>query len=101
LLGINDSARINSAFPKVSFGEDEQTAYGRCRIGAKVVFAGHSGIDATTGTAHNRGSTSGPYEHIPPAQWKEGQNTSESYRRSSTSLAWVAQALALRLMHAE
>jgi len=36
-----------------------------------------------------------------PSQWKEGQNTSESYRRCCTSVGWVAQALALRLMHAE
>jgi hypothetical protein len=31
-----------------------------------------------------------------PSQWKEGQNTSESYRRCCTSVGWVAQA---RLMH--
>ena len=30
-----------------------------------------------------------------------GQNTSEAYRRCCTSVAWVAQALALRLMRAE
>jgi hypothetical protein len=29
------------------------------------------------------------------------QNTSESYRRWCTSVGWVAQALALRLLHAE
>jgi len=38
---------------------------------------------------------------MPPAEWKEGQNTSEAYRRCCTSVGWVAQALALRLMHAE
>lgn len=101
LLGDDELARINASFPKASFGEDEQTAYGDCWTGAKVVFAGHSGIDAATGAGRLRGSGWGPYEHLPPAQWKDGQNTSESYRRCCTSVGWVAQALALRLMHAE
>jgi len=101
LLGDPVLANINKSFPKASFGEDEQTAYGDCWTGAKVVFTGHSAIDAATGAARSRGSNWGPYEHIPPAQWGSGQNTSESYRRCCTSVAWVAQALALRLMHAE
>ncbi|MHB8521276.1 MAG: hypothetical protein ACYDH9_11040 [Limisphaerales bacterium] len=103
LLGDQQLAGINTSFPKVSFGEDEQTAYGDCWTGAKVVFAGHSGIDAATGAGRNqgRGNPWGPYEHTPPSQWQDGQNTSESYRRCCTSVGWVAQALALRLMHAE
>jgi hypothetical protein len=103
LLGDDELANINHSFPKVSFGEDEQTAYGDCWTGAKVVFAGHSGIDAATGVGRNRGRGNpwGPYEHTPPSQWKDGQNTSESYRRCCTSVGWVAQALVLRLMHAE
>jgi hypothetical protein len=103
LLGDAQLANINNAFPAVSFGEDEQTAYGGSWTGAKVVFAGHSGIDAATGVGRDRvrGADWGPYEHLPPSQWKEGQNTSESYRRCCTSVGWVAQALALRLMHAE
>jgi len=101
LLGDDQLANINRSFPKVSFGEDEQTAYGNCWTGAKVVFTGHSGIDAATGAGRSRGSGWGPYEHTPPSQWKDGQNTSESYRRSTTSVGWVAQALALRLMHVE
>ena len=52
-------------------------------------------------SARSRGNNWGPYEHIPPAQWGPGQNTSESYRRCCTAVGWVAQALALRLMHAE
>lgn len=101
LLGDETLAHINRSFPKISFGEDEQTAYGECWTGAKVVFAGHSGIDAATGVARTRGNAFGPYEHLPPAQWKDGQNTSESYRRCCTSVGWVAQALALRLLRAE
>lgn len=101
LLGDEELANINRSFPKVSFGEDEQTAYGDCWTGAKVVFAGHSGIDAATGAGRSRNSGWGPYEHLPPAKWKKGQNTSESYRRCCTSVGWVAQALALRLLNAE
>ncbi len=101
LLGEDQLARINQSFPQVSFGEDEQTAYGDCWTGAKVVFTGHSGIDTVTGAGRSRGNGWGPYEHTPPSQWKDGQNTSESYRRCCTSVGWVAQALALRLMHAE
>ncbi len=101
LLGDDELAQINRAFPKVSFGEDEQTAYGDGWTGAKVVFTGHSGIDTVTGKGRDRGHGWGPYEHTPPSEWQEGQNTSESYRRCCTSVGWVAQALALRLMHAE
>ena len=101
LLGDDELAGISLSYPKVSFGEDEQTAYGDCWTGAKVVFAGHSGIDAATGEGRSRGSGWGPYEHTPPSQWKDGQNTSESYRRCCTSVGWVAQALAMRLMQAE
>jgi hypothetical protein len=103
LLGDEQLANINRSFPKASFGEDEQTAYGDCWTGAKVVFAGHSGIDAATGVGRNvgRGHPWGPYEHMHPSEWKEGQNTSEAYRRTCTSGAWVGQALALRLMKAE
>jgi hypothetical protein len=103
LLGDDELAHLNRSFPKVSFGEDEQTAYGDCWTGAKVVFAGHSGIDAATGVGRNqgRGNPWGPYEHLPPSQWGSGQKTSENYRRANTSGAWVGEALALRLMHAE
>jgi hypothetical protein len=101
VLGDDEFADINKSFPKASLGEDEQTAYGDSWTGAKVVFTGHSGIDAATGFGRDRGHGWGPYEHTPPSEWKEGQNTSESYRRCCTSIGWVAQALALRLMHAE
>ena len=101
LLGDDSLANINRSFPKVSFGEDEQTAYGTSWTGAHVVFTGHSGIDAATGKGRDRGNGWGPYEHTPPSEWQGGQNTSESYRRCCTSIGWAAQALALHLMHAE
>jgi hypothetical protein len=102
LLGDEQLANINKSFPKASFGEDEQTAYGDCWTGAKVVFAGHSGIEAATGAGRSRGPGWGPYEHTPPTEWKQGrQITSENYRRCCTSVGWVAQALTLRLLRAE
>lgn len=101
LLGDEELAHISRSFPRVSFGEDEQTAYGEAWTGAKVVFAGHSGIDAATGEGRSRGNGWGPYEHRKPSEWDEGANTSESYRRCCTSIAWIAQALALRLLRAE
>jgi len=104
LLGDEQLANINQSFPKASFGEDEQTAYGDCWTGAQVVFAGHSGIDAATGVGRNFGRGDerwGPYEHTPPAQWDAGQKRSEAYRRANTSGCWIGEALALRLLHAE
>jgi hypothetical protein len=100
LLGDDQMARISKFFPKVSFGEDEQTAYGESWTGAKVVFTGHMAISAATGIARTKIGT-GPYEHTQPATWTKGDNTSEAYRRCCTSVAWVGQALALRLMKAE
>jgi hypothetical protein len=101
LLGDDEMASPTKAFPKVDFGEDDQTAYGDCWTGAKVVFAGHSGI-------HNDGSVPrmqwGPYEHLKPDQWKEnGLNgsQSEAYRRANSSTSWVGQALVIRMLKAE
>jgi hypothetical protein len=104
LLGDGELANVNKSFPKAGFGEDEQTAYGDCWTGAKVVFTGHSGIDVVTGIGRDyvRGPNAwGPYEHTQPSTWRQGQITSEGYRRANTSSAWVAQALALHLLHAE
>ena len=106
LLGDDELANINKSYPKASFGEDEQTAYGDAWTGAKVVFTGHRGIDRKTGKGR-RGS--GPYEHKPPKQWgglgsgasRNGDKMSESYRRCCTTRGWIAQALALHLMKAE
>jgi cysteine-rich repeat protein len=56
-----------------------------------VVYGGHVGID---GESVNPGW--GPYEHLAPTAW---QNTlGESYRRCCTSVSWVGEALAARLI---
>jgi hypothetical protein len=89
--------------PGVRFGEDLHTAfaadlpYGPAWNGATVVYTGHMGwwngaaVSATPGW--------GPYEHLGPDQWASA--TGESYRRCCTSLAWVGQSLAARLMGAQ
>ncbi len=100
LLGDDKMAAPTKAFPKVLFGEDCQTRYGHAWTGAKVVFSGHSGLH---GDKPPRGHW-GPYEHLHPSQWNsKGQDNfrSEAYRRSNTSCAWVAQALALRVLNLE
>ena len=104
LLGDEELADINKSFPKACFGEDEQTAYGDSWTGAKVVFTGHSAIDEVTGIGRDyvRGAMPGvPTNTLRPPTWGPGQNTSEGYRRTSTTNGWVSEALAIRLLHAE
>ena len=106
VLGDEQLANVNKNFPKAAFGEDEQTAYGDCWTGAKVVFTGHRAIDERTGIA--RGGT-GPYEQKQPKDWtgiaggpsRTGDKCSESYRRCCTSGTWPAMALVVHLMKAE
>jgi hypothetical protein len=105
MLGEEEMADVSKGYPKVSFGEDEQTGYGDCWTGAKVVFTGHSGIDAATGKGRDGdrdgGMLWGPYEHLTPDKWHKNCFQSESYRRCCTSNCWVGQALVLRLMKLE
>jgi hypothetical protein len=105
LLGDDAMARVNRSLPQAGFGEDEQTAYGDCWTGAKVVWTGHSGIVAATGRPHDDGEEGrrgfGPYEHLSPDKWTRENLMSEDYRRANTSSAWVGEALTIRLMHAE
>jgi cysteine-rich repeat protein len=56
-----------------------------------VVYGGHVGID---GESVNPGW--GPYEHLVPSDWKN--TLGESYRRCCTSVSWVGEALAVRLI---
>jgi hypothetical protein len=68
--------------------------YDNCWTGASVVFAGHSGKDG-----HPNYDDRGAYEHLHPNQWPGG--TGESYRRCCTSIAWVGEAVAARLLNME
>jgi hypothetical protein len=102
ILGDEAMASPTKGFPKCEFGEDNQTRYGECWTGAKVVFAGHSGISSATGKPPR--DKWGPYEHLHPTLWDQpGQKNaqSEAYRRSNTSCCWVGEALAMRLMKLE
>ena len=105
VLGDDEMAGVSKGYPKVSFGEDEQTAYGDCWTGAKVVFTGHSGIDAATGIGRDGQRDAhmlwGPYEHLTPDKWHVDNYQSEAYRRANTSNCWVGQALVARLMKLE
>ncbi len=103
MLGDDEMASPNKSYPKCEFGEDMQTLFKRCWTGAKVVYAGHMGVDRN-GNDVNKKVGWGQYEHLQPKDWpidpdEPGMN--EGYRRSCTSLAWVGEALAARIMHAE
>jgi len=94
LLGDEEMQTPKKRFPNVKFGEDMQTMYAKGWTGAKAVYAGHVGAQ---GSKSDKGW--GAYEHTPPAEWVS--NLGEAYRRTCTSLAWVGQALAARILHAE
>ena len=98
---LNDDAmqQIRKNAPECSFGEDEHTEFGPSWTGAKVRFTGqYPLIGAKT-------IDRGPYEHLEPSKWpaqeKGSPTMSEGYRRCCTSICWVGQALAVRLMKAE
>jgi len=91
MLGDEDMQTPTKKYPKLLFGEDMQTIFAKGWTGAKAVYAGHVGVKGEKDW--------GPYEHLPPAQWPG--SLGENYRRCCTSLAWVGQALALRILHAE
>lgn len=93
LLGDEDMMSPHTVFPGVRFGEDMQTMYGDGWTGAKALYAGHLGKD---GDAVKPGW--GAYEHLPPSEWVS--QIGESYRRCCTSLAWVGEALAARILNA-
>ena len=89
-------------YPELKFGEDMHTAFtadlpvGDAWCGATVVYTGHMGWWDGASVSDTPGW--GLYEHLPPDQW-EWQG-GEGYRRCCTSLSWVGQALAARLMSA-
>ena len=106
MLDQEDMKFINDNYPDTRFGEDMQTYsaihddpvwgtnYGTSWTGADSVYAGHRGIWQGSPTVSRTDWQ--PYEHEDPIYWES--NTGEGYRRCCTSVAWVAQALAARLM---
>ena len=114
MLGDTAMQSPTAGLPQLHFAEDDQTAlcpytyegkvYEKGWTGAKAIFTGHS----LAGTGGGRGKWEtgwGPVDLFPPSQWPVrkpgGLPGSEGYRRANTSAAWVAEALAVRLMHAE
>lgn len=81
-----------------NFGEDMHTIvatappYGPGWSGATALFTGHMGL---TGESVRAGW--GPYEHLQPRNWLS--SIGEDYRRCCTSIAWVGQALAAKLLN--
>jgi hypothetical protein len=98
LLGDTAMASPNTTYPSLRFGEDMQTMYGPCWTGANVVYAGHQGV--IDGKPAGTTPGWGPYEHKPPAQWADSNKIGEDYRRCCTSLSWIGEALAARIMKA-
>lgn len=114
MLGDAAMQSPTNNLPDLHFGEDDQTAlcpyeydgitYSQGWTGAKAIFTGHS----LAGTGGGRGEWArgwGPVDLFPPSRWPKRERgdlpSSESYRRANTSGAWVSQALAARLLHAE
>jgi hypothetical protein len=95
MLGDENMQSPYKKHPDLQFGEDMQTIYGKGWQGATALYGGHQGPDGEkTG-----GPGWGAYEHLQPREWKSMMN--ESYRRCCTSIAWVGEALAVRLLHAQ
>ncbi len=86
--------------PDAVFGEDQHTEFGESWTGASVRFTGQY-PEAYAGNPEGHADR-GPYEHLEPRDWPGNRPTmSESYRRCCTSISWVGQALAVRLLQAE
>jgi dockerin type I repeat protein len=94
LLGDTDMMNPYAQYPAVLFSEDQQTIYDAGWTGATAVFGGHYGEDG-----HPSYPDWGKYEHLHPRDWPG--TTGESYRRCCTSLTFIGQALALKILHAE
>ncbi|MBN2575206.1 MAG: hypothetical protein JXP73_11645 [Deltaproteobacteria bacterium] len=110
LLGDDAMKNVSAAYPD-KFGEDTQTVYvdeipggyTKAWQGATVIYGGHYGVHSD-GTPMSTDPLYGPYEQLQPAQWplsSSGSQLGESYRRCCTSLVWVGEALAARLLGAE
>jgi hypothetical protein len=94
MLDDTDMQSPKKKYPAVEFGEDTQTMYGNGWTGANALYAGHVGKGGRLGKVGW-----GAYEHQHPDKW--ASDIGEGYRRCCTSIAWVGQALAARIMKAE
>jgi hypothetical protein len=112
LLNNDGMKNVSATYPN-KFGEDMQTLYvnqlppvgsfAQAWQGATVIYGGHYGMNAD-GSVVSAGLY-GPYEQLQPSAWgiltPPGEQLGEAYRRCCTSVSWVGEALAIRLMNAE
>ncbi|HMD09490.1 MAG TPA: Ig-like domain-containing protein [Candidatus Acidoferrum sp.] len=112
LLNNAGMKNVSAAYAN-KFGEDMQTlyvnqlppagSYTQAWQGATVIYGGHYGVNAD-GSVVSPGLY-GPYEQLQPSAWgiltPPGEQLGEAYRRCCTSVSWVGEALAMRLMNAE
>jgi hypothetical protein len=94
MLGDAEMAAPSRTLPGFAFQEDMQTMHARAWTGADAVYGGHFGSKG-----HPDHPDWGPYEHLHPSEWPG--DIGESYRRCCTSVAWVGEALAARILGAE
>jgi hypothetical protein len=112
ILLNNDGMKNVSANHPNQFGEDMQTVYvdlippagtyQQAWQGAKVIYGGHYGV-TTNGTPVSVGLF-GPYEQLQPSSWpliNGNEQLGEAYRRCCTSVSWVGEALAIRILKAQ
>ena len=96
LLQDDQMLHIKKNAPETCFGEDQHVEFGMSWTGAKVRFTGQYPLIG------DKQIDRGPYEHLHPSKWPGKRATmSEGYRRCCTSICWVGQALALRMIKAE
>jgi hypothetical protein len=112
LLGDDAMQQVSTLYPN-RFGEDMQTVhvteipggYQGAWQGATVIYGGHYGVDQATGQPTSPDPLYGPYEQLQPGVWPLTTGASpyqlgESYRRCCTSVSWVGEGLAARLLGA-
>jgi hypothetical protein len=108
LFGDESMQNVSALYPN-QFGEDMQTVYvanipggyTQAWNGAKVIYGGHYGV--TDGTTPVSPGLYGPYEQLPPSNtnWpllNGNEQLGEAYRRCCTSLSWIGEALAMRIL---
>jgi hypothetical protein len=114
LLQDDGMKNVSATYPN-RFGEDMQTVYinqipggySKAWQGATVIYGGHYGVDQTSGTPTDTSSNGlyAPYEQLQPKDWQlltpPGEQLGEAYRRCCTSVSWVGEALAVRLLGAQ
>jgi hypothetical protein len=106
LFGDSAMQNVSAAYPN-QFGDDMQTVYVKdidagyteAWNGATVMYGGHYGVNAD-GTPVSPG-VYGPYEQLTPPNWpllNGNDQLGESYRRCCTSVSWIGEALAMRIL---